>query len=204
MFSRSFALRNKADSKAQASNRQHPDEVGPPDHGKFIRKANPNYIRMDWREGDGAQLGYVVLPAGIEKVFSMSANGATLGSISRALGIGLKAFGRARERQPEVQEALDLGRGELSTELQDILMMQARKGNTTAAIFLAKARAGWVEQSGQVEGVSKVTHNTVNIQINAPMTEAQVLALMEASNSPPSVVALTATPTPEQQEPTRR
>ncbi len=159
-------------------------EVTKPDHGKFIRKANPNYVRMDFRESDNAQLGYVVLPAGIEKVFAMSANGATIGSIARALGVSGSAFYRARERQPEVQEAIDSGRSELSTELQDILMVKAREGNITAAIFLAKARAGWVEQSGQVEGVSRVTNNTVNIQINAPMTEAQVLALMDASNAP--------------------
>ena len=78
---------------------------------------------------------------------------------------------RLREQDEELKDALAVGHGALATELTDILLTQARTGNTVAAIFLAKARLGWIE--GRAAEAPPIAPVQVNIQIPPPMSDAE-------------------------------
>ncbi len=78
----------------------------------------------------------------------MAARGASLVSIAKALGTTDKPFTRWREDYPEIQEALDAGRAKEHDALVGTLLDQAvNHKNTTAAIFLLKARHGYNENA---------------------------------------------------------
>ena len=91
----------------------------------------------------GSKRAYVVSGRGVDTVEQMARNGVETATIAAALGMSVSAFRQVLNRQPEVEQALARGRAALSDELVNILLKQARKGNTVAAIFLAKARCGW-------------------------------------------------------------
>lgn len=112
-----------------------------------------------------------VLEPGLEQIREDAGNGLTNATIAARLGVSRWLLAKLKERDPRVAEALEAGRGRLEDELTDILLQKARKGDTTAAIFLAKARCGWRDQGPQ-EGAQNVT----NIQINgdAQMTTPQI------------------------------
>src|SRR6266545_2483880 len=98
--------------------------------------------------------GYAtVTEAGLEQIRRDSAAGLNNQTIAHRLGIDRWTLQMVRQRQPEVDEALQAGRALLEDELTDILLTHARQGNVIAAIFLAKARCGWREgvalESGQ-------------------------------------------------------
>lgn len=64
-------------------------------------------------------------------------------AIARALGISAPTLRRLMADDRELMDAVEAQRSFEETELRDILMELARKGDTVAAIFLAKARHGW-------------------------------------------------------------
>lgn len=54
-------------------------------------------------------------------------------------------FRAVEERQPEVFQAYQKGRGKAIAGVGSNLITQARNGNVTAAIFYLKTQAGWKE-----------------------------------------------------------
>lgn len=64
-------------------------------------------------------------------------------AIARALGVVVKTLDRLIRDDPELLAAVEAQRSFEEAELRDILMELARRGDTVAAIFLAKARHGW-------------------------------------------------------------
>ena len=89
----------------------------------------------------------------------MAAKGHPDTAIAQHLNIYRKTFNEICKRQPEVQEALDRGRGALESVLVHSLVGRAldpkSKGGTTAAIFLLKSRCGY-------EGTKLPPHLTIN------------------------------------------
>jgi hypothetical protein len=110
--------------------------------------------------------------AGVALVERLAREGATDTSIAKALRIARSTFRDARQRQPELEEALARGRAILEDELTDILLAKARGGETVAAIYLTKARCGWRE--GELPPSATVTNNTqVNIIIPPAMSDEE-------------------------------
>lgn len=64
-------------------------------------------------------------------------------AIARALSVSIKTLDRLMKDDPELEAQVEAQRSFEEAELRDILMELARKGDTVAAIFLAKARHGW-------------------------------------------------------------
>lgn len=64
-------------------------------------------------------------------------------AIARALGVSAPTLRRLMADDRELIDAVEAQRSFEEAELRDILMELARKGDTVAAIFLAKARHGW-------------------------------------------------------------
>lgn len=99
-------------------------------------------------------------------VQQLATEGKSNTAIAEALRVNRSTFANILKRQPEIAEALARGRSALEGELTDILLGHAREGNVVAAIYLTKARCGWVE--GQA--MPGVVNNTqVNIVMPPPM-----------------------------------
>lgn len=130
---------------------------------------NRRYVAQEKQPSGGYR--FAMRPAGYDLVRRLSADGNSYATIAAALGIGPDAFRRLREHDEQLKDALAVGHGALATELTDILLTQARKGNTVAAIFLAKARLGWVE--GRAAEAPPTAPVQVNIQIPPPMSDAE-------------------------------
>ncbi len=69
--------------------------------------------------------------------------GYPLAAIAKALCVSIPTLKRLMADDPDLQAEVEAQRSFEETELRDILMELARKGDTVAAIFLAKARHGW-------------------------------------------------------------
>ncbi len=161
-----------------------------PERARAIRKQAPKqpnraYIRVQMAP-DGSQT-YVLKPEGYAAVREASANGKDLASIARqVLNIDPKTFEQLRKRDPLAQECVEVGRALMSDELHDILMSDARNGNTVAAIFLARSRAGWNNDAGAIEGMPqpKVVNNTqINIQLVEPLTPEQFKQITQGAQA---------------------
>lgn len=171
--------------KGVPKNRPQPVAVITPKRARFAKAPDKRYLTSTFRSEDGAFLGYQLTEAGYRKIADLAADGVSLGTIAAMLGCNPSSFIAIRARDPRAQEMLDLGRAALSTELSDILLNHARQGNVVSAIFLAKARAGWVESQGTVEGASQVTNNTqVNIHLTEALTDDQFKTILDNSKQP--------------------
>ncbi len=156
------------------------------ERSQAIRKQNgkrPNraYISVAIAK-DGSQT-YVMKSEGYAATREASANGKDLASIARqVLNIDPSAYASLRKRDPLAQECVEVGRALMSDELHDILMSDARNGNTVAAIFLARSRAGWNNDAGAIEGMPVKTVNVqqnININLVEPMTPEELRALTQ-------------------------
>jgi hypothetical protein len=82
-------------------------------------------------------------PDNRERVKSALLAGYPVAAIAKALHVSTPTLKRLMADDPDLQAEVEAQRSFEETELRDILMELARKGDTVAAIFLAKARHGW-------------------------------------------------------------
>lgn len=113
----------------------------------------------------------VVGARGLKIVEALAAKGCMLETIAKALRMSHDTLEACRRRQPEVQAALDRGRGVLHDELVSILVQQARAGQFVPAMFLLKTRFGYKEG---VQVDMNVDHSGVLV-VPAEMTVEQYL-----------------------------
>ncbi len=132
------------------------------------RKADPRLVLTTFTP-TGALLYPGLTADGLLTVEAYARAGHTLGSLEARLGLSSKGFLALRKRCPEVQGAWDLGRSLLDNELTDILLKQARDGNTTAVIFAMKAKLGYRDVGATDPNAG--SGPTVNINLTAPMTD---------------------------------
>lgn len=127
---------------------------------------------------------------GLQRVELLASEGNDQRTIAKELGLAWSTFRDLRDRDEAVQEALARGHGALADELTHHLLKAVRKGNVVAAIYLTKARLGWVE--GQApDGVARPAVQ-VNIQIPRAMSDAEFRRMIgaggrEGSNGPPPI-----------------
>lgn len=108
---------------------------------------------------------------GLARLEELAGAGNDQRTIAKQLGLAWSTFRDLRDRDEAVQEALARGQGTLADELTHHLLKAARSGNVVAAIYLTKARLGWVE--GQVPDGAPRTAVQVNIQIPRAMSDAE-------------------------------
>lgn len=78
-----------------------------------------------------------------QKVIQALLDGYPQAAIAKALSMSAPTLRRLLADDRDLMEAVEAQRSFEETELRDILMELARRGDTVAAIFLAKARHGW-------------------------------------------------------------
>lgn len=101
------------------------------------------------RQGDGGgQPKKKLTPDQVREVETLGAL-LSLEQISDYFGMARNTFNAICERQPEVLEQYKKGKARAIGSVAKGLLMQAREGNMTAAIFYLKTQAGWRETSVQ-------------------------------------------------------
>ncbi|MEO1015359.1 MAG: hypothetical protein AAFX08_09270 [Pseudomonadota bacterium] len=106
---------------------------------------------------------FSITDAGVEEIRRCAAEGMTLETIAKRLGITGPTFRKMRKRDPRVDEAVELGYSQMEDELVGGLMARFRqgmlnpkdRGAITAAIFLLRGRRGY-------QGDKVPAHITIN------------------------------------------
>lgn len=78
-----------------------------------------------------------------DRVIKALLDGYPKAAIAKALGTSARTLDRLIRDDQELEAQVEAQRSFEESELRDILMELARRGDTVAAIFLAKARHGW-------------------------------------------------------------
>lgn len=120
-------------------------------------------------------------PENRAKVIEALAEGYPKAAIARALRVTTKTLSRLIQDDPELMEAVEAQRSFEEAELRDILMENARRGDTVAAIFLAKARHGWRDRDDPKLKVE--AQGGVLVLPAAPATEAEWEARASANQA---------------------
>ena len=92
----------------------------------------------------------------------------TVEQMADYFGISRTAFFGVMERQPEVSERYKKGQAKAIGAVAQNLIMQAREGNLTAAIFYLKTKAGWKETQVVDNTSSDGSLKPVLIELVAP------------------------------------
>lgn len=112
------------------------------------RKAKPKQALVHWEDptvSNGPKARAVISEHGIKVASKMARAGHSMESIGAAMGVGRESFRGARDRQPELANALDVARGELEQECVATLVTAMRQGQYSAAMFLLKGMFGFRE-----------------------------------------------------------
>lgn len=106
-----------------------------------------------------------------EQIVQVEALGAVLSleQIADYFGIAKATFYSIMERQPEVSIRYKKGKSKAIGSVAQGLLQQAREGNTTAAMFYLKTRAGWRE-------TQQIDHTTKGESLNRPGTATAAMA----------------------------
>jgi hypothetical protein len=103
---------------------------------------------MTTRKNKGGRPQKRLTKAQVEEVETLSAV-LSVEQIGAYFGLGKTTFYEIMKRQPEVFERYQRGKARAVGSVAKNLIMQAREGNTTAAIFYLKTQAGWKETTRQ-------------------------------------------------------
>lgn len=112
------------------------------------------------RQGEGGGRPPVVFDDA--KIAQVEALAAVLSKKQLAdyFGICENTLREVEQRQPEVSEAYQKGRGKAIAGVGSNLITQARNGNVTAAIFYLKTQAGWKEDHIEERELPPIIINT--------------------------------------------
>lgn len=103
---------------------------------------------MTIKKNKGGRPRKKLTKAQVEEVETLAAV-LSVEQIGAYFGLGKTTFYEIMKRQPEVFERYQRGKARAVGSVAKNLIMQAREGNTTAAIFYLKTQAGWKETTRQ-------------------------------------------------------
>lgn len=137
----------------------------------------------------------VVTPIGLEAIEQMAAAGLSKETISKSLGVSRATLLRMSERQSEVEQVLQEGRGALQDTLVALLKANAMQGSVASAIFLLKSMCGFSDVPGKSSEAPAPAALAVNVVIPT-FTPDQFQAFL-ASNVPKAVEVIENAPQPQ-------
>ena len=82
----------------------------------------------------------------LKKVEKFASQGMTYGQIAAALGIDPDTLVKYRRKNSDFSAAIKVGQATGIGKITNALFEQAKDGNTSAAIFYLKNRAGWADR----------------------------------------------------------
>ncbi len=92
----------------------------------------------------------------LRKVEGYASRGMNQDQVADALGINRKTLMKYKQINSDFMDAMKVGQAKGIAQVTNALFEQSQKGNTSAAIFYLKNRAGWtdkqdVELSGEIK-----------------------------------------------------
>jgi hypothetical protein len=129
---------------------------------------------------DGPHHTVNLTDAGRAALRCLAAEGNDQATIAHRLGIGRKTLQDILQRDELANEASQVGKSALSSELAHLLLQNARAGNVVAAIYLSKARCGWREND------TPETKPAITIVLPGAMNEQQYLESIKTIEHKPS------------------
>lgn len=90
--------------------------------------------------------GHPLVPIDIKRVEKLAARGLTQEQICDAIGISVQTMINRKRENVELLEAIKRGNAHGIAAVTNALYDQALDGNTSAAIFYLKNRAGWKDK----------------------------------------------------------
>ena len=91
-------------------------------------------------------MGRKEIPIDIKQVKTLASRGLTHEQIAAALGISHDTLYKRKAKYTEFSDAIKEGQGKGLAQVSNALFEQALGGNTSAAIFYMKNRAGWKDK----------------------------------------------------------
>lgn len=125
----------------------------------------------------------VLTPDGLEHVCELARNGHNMASIAYALGIAKNTWKAMRDRQPEIDEALEYGHTALAADLTSILIERIHKypQNATYLIFALKTLCGFKEGEATLN-IQQINHITNNIlKLPEKISDDKLTSLVETA-----------------------
>ena len=134
-------------------------------------------------------------PGNRERLKDALLAGYSLAAIAKALTIRTPTLKRLIGDDPELQAEVEAQRSFEETELRDILMELARRGDTVAAIFLAKARHGWRDRDdGKLSVEPPKGYGMLLLPSSVPLDEWEAAAYRQQTPYRERPATETATP----------
>jgi len=94
-------------------------------------------------------MGRKEIPIDIDTVRNLASRGLTHEQIAAALGINPETLYARKRKYSEFVDAIKEGQGKGLADISNALYEQAMGGNTSAAIFYMKNRAGWRDRPAE-------------------------------------------------------
>lgn len=110
-------------------------------------------------------------PENRERVVQALLDGYPRAAIARALSVSVRTLDRLIKDDADLEAQVEAQRSFEEAELRDILMELARKGDTVAAIFLAKARHGWRDRDDAKKAELSKGGGVLLIPVDVPLDE---------------------------------
>ena len=146
------------------------DPLDEPGFGKSMAPSRP------WLEDFEPHNKASLSPENRERVKRALLDGYSLAAIAKALSVSTPTLKRLMADDPDLQAEVEAQRSFEETELRDILMELARRGDTVAAIFLAKARHGWRDRDEAKLKVEGQGGGVLLVPTSVPLDQWEVAA----------------------------
>ena len=114
-----------------------------------------------------------------ERVVKALLDGYPRAAVARALSVSVRTLDRLIKDDADLEAQVEAQRSFEEAELRDILMELARKGDTVAAIFLAKARHGWRDRDDAKLRVEAAAGGVLVVPGTMPLDEWSAAAAIQ-------------------------
>lgn len=118
----------------------------------------------------------VLTDAGRQAIAAALLEGYPRNEIAKAMGTSMPTLKRLIDGDPELVDAVEIRKDAEEAELKDLLMGMARKGDTVAGIFLAKAQFGWRDRDDAKTAVAANGGGVLLIPAAVPLDEWSLAA----------------------------
>ena len=114
-------------------------------------------------------MGRPEIPIDLQQVENLAARGLNEAQVAHALGIHPDTLIKRKKKYVEFSDALKRGQAKGIAKIANALFEQGMSGQTAAAIFYMKNRAGWTDKQQHTgPGGGPIEHKVTNVTFTGP------------------------------------
>ena len=114
-------------------------------------------------------MGRPEIPIDLQQVENLAARGLNESQVAHALGIHPDTLIQRKKKYTEFSDALKRGQAKGIAKIANALFEQGMNGQTAAAIFYMKNRAGWTDKMQHAgEGGGPIEHKVTSVTFTGP------------------------------------